>query len=81
MEIFPVISLFAEVLVIVIAAIIAVKKKKAYGWLFAASYAMFLFYDVSGFLEIVMNEVFLDFVLIVGVVLSLVAVWKIYQEK
>jgi len=81
MEIFPVISLFAEVLIIVIAAVIALKKKKAYGWLFAVSYAVFLFYDVLKFLKIAMNGALMDFVLLVGAVLSLVAVWQIFKEK
>ena len=81
MEIFPVISIFAEVLIIVIAAVIALKKKKVYGWLFAASYAVFLFYDVLHFIKIAMNGVLMDFVLLVGAVLSLVAVWQIYMEK
>jgi len=76
-----VISLFAEVLIIVIASVIALKKKKAYGWLFAVSYAVFLFYDVLHFLKIAMNGVLMDFVLLVGAVLSLVAVWQIYKEK
>jgi len=81
MEIFPVISLLAEALVIVIAAVIALKKKKTYGWLFAVSYVLFLVYDVVNLLNIATNEALMEFILLVGIVFSLVAVWQLYQEK
>ncbi len=81
MEIFPVMSLLAQALVIVIAAAIALKKKKTYGWLFAASFALFLVYDIWGLLGTAINESVKGFMLLAGVVLSLVAVWQLYQEK
>ena len=81
MEILPVISLLAELLVIVLAAALALNKKKTYGWLFAASFALFLVYDIWGLLGTAINESVKGFMLLAGVVLSLVAVWQLYQEK
>lgn len=81
MDIFPVISLLAEAIVIVIAAAIALNNKKTYGWLFAASYALFLVYDVVNSLEIAMDAALMEFILLIGVVLSLAAVWQLYKEK
>ena len=81
MDIFPMISLLAEAVVIVIAAAIALNKKKTYGWLFAASYALFLVYDVVGALKIAMDGALMEFILLVGVVLSLAAAWQLYKEK
>ena len=81
MDIFPVISLLAEAVVIVIAVAIALNKKKTYAWLFAASYALFIVYDVVSFLKIAMDEALMEFMLLIGVVLSLAAVWQLYREK
>ena len=81
MDIFPMVSLLAEVFVIILAAVIAMNKKKNYGWMFAVSYALFLVYDVVGFLEIAMDQNISEFILLVGVVFSLVGIWQLYQEK
>ena len=81
MEIFLVISLLAELLVIVLAAALALNKKKTYGWLFAVSYALFLVYDIVHFLKTSMDQTLMEFLLLVGVFLSLMAVWQLYQEK
>jgi len=81
MEIFPIISLLAELLVIVLAAALALNKKRTFGWLFAVSYALFLIYDTVEFLKIGIDQAIMEFILLVGVVLSLVAVWQLYQEK
>ena len=81
MEIFPVVSLLAEALAIVVAASIALKRKKAYGWLFAASYALFLVNDAVNFLGIAADKTLMEAVLLFGVAFSLVAVWQLYKEK
>lgn len=81
MEIFLMISLLAELLVIVLAAALALNKKKTYGWLFAASYVVFLAYDAAHFLKTGIDQALMEFILLVGVIFSLVAVWQLYQEK
>lgn len=81
MEVFLVISLLAGLSVIVLAAALALNKKKTYGWLFAVSYALFLIYDTVGFLKTSIDQTLMEFILLVGAVLSLVAVWQLYQEK
>lgn len=81
MEILSVISLLAELLVIVLAAALALNKKKTYGWLFAASFALFIVYDTVNFLETGIDQGLMEFMLLVGVVLSLAAVWQLYKGK
>lgn len=81
MEIFQMISLLAELLVVVLAAAIAVKKKKTYGWLFAVSFALWLIYDAVQYLNIAMDGTLKDLMLLAGALLSLAALWQLYQKK
>jgi len=81
MEILQWINILATVMIILIGLAIASIKKKMYGWLIALSYALYLVFDIIYTMNLAVDEMMVDVMLLIGVVLSLIAVWQIYKQK
>lgn len=77
MELIQTISIILEGLIALVGLALALKKKKAYGWPIAAAYAMYMAYDLMTGIGQTIREA----ILLIGAVVTLVAVWMIYKQK
>ena len=77
---FDAISLLVEIIVTLLGVSLAVKKKKAYGWLIALTFGVYVFYDASRFFSFEIDNQTLSFLFLVASFSILGAVWQIYQK-
>ena len=81
MEILQAINIFAEAIIVLLGIAMTLGKKRIYGGFIALSYALYLVYDLSYFIKLAIDQTVLQVLLVIGVVLTLIAVWLIYKEK
>jgi hypothetical protein len=80
MNILQSISIGIEVLVLVLGIMLAVQKKKMWGWCIALCFAIYVYYDLANLLTLNVDLVILRSLFFVASLSILWAVWKIYQE-
>ena len=82
MNIFQLISIILEIGVTIIALMIALKKKKAYGWFIALTFIIYVFYDSMKLMNHWNIEgIVLSVMFFVATVSIFTAVWFIYREN
>ncbi|MDD5145323.1 MAG: hypothetical protein PHF44_00520 [Candidatus Pacebacteria bacterium] len=74
-------SIGFEAIVTVLGAILAVSKKKNYGWLISLTFGIYVFYDLARFLSFDLSADILYIAFFIASLSITFAVWKIYREK
>jgi hypothetical protein len=80
MEIFVIISLAAEVLVAVLGLMLAIARKKDFGWGIALTFSIYVFYDLVRFLALPVSNEIIGSLFFIASISVLWAVWRIYEE-
>jgi hypothetical protein len=80
-DILQLIAVIVEAAVAVLSVLIAVKKKKIYGWCIAVTFALFVIFDISRIFLLPLSDTVHALVFLVACVSMLYAVWLMYTEK
>lgn len=75
-----VIAVLLEAAVTVIAAAIAIRQKKAYGWCIALTFGLFVFFDIGRLFALPVPDTAHALVFLVACVSMLYGVWLMYRE-
>ncbi len=74
-------SLMAEMVATVLGLMIALQKKKSYGWLIAFTFAVYVFYDSARFPGLNTNTGILNWLFLLASLSVFGAVWQIYRPR
>jgi len=75
-------TMFIEAIVAVLGVLLAIRRKKKYGWLVAAAFFVYVVYNfIAIYNPIHVSESLFALALSIGSVLILSAFWMIYKEK
>ena len=80
MNAFDVISLLIEIVVVFLALMLAVSRRKSYGYFIALTFAIYAFYDATRFLMMSVDQYFTSFLFLIASVSILLAVWRMYKQ-
>ena len=80
MNILQLISICIEFVIVIISLMIARSKKKVYGYGFALTFAIYVFYDLARLLSFDVDEMLLYSLFFIATVSALISVWKLYKE-
>jgi len=80
MDVLHIISIFFEAVVIVLGVLLALVKKKNYGWCIALAFAIYVFYDIASMSTLEMPQALLTILFFIATISILWAVWRVYQE-
>ncbi|MFA6023446.1 MAG: hypothetical protein WC781_05145 [Candidatus Pacearchaeota archaeon] len=75
------ISIFFEFIIVILALMLAVKKKKVYGYTFALTFGIYVFYDLSKLLNFEISEIMLSIIFFIATISALFSIWKVYKDK
>lgn len=75
------VSILLEAIVALLGALIAVQKRKPYGWLITLTFTIYVYYDLARYLGYNVNTTPLYQVFFLATLSALAAVWMIYREK
>lgn len=75
------ISILLELTVTILGVLIALEKKKSYGWCIALTFAIYVIYDTSRLLAIAIPEDLLRILFFIATISILFGVWQIYNLK
>jgi hypothetical protein len=70
-----------ELAVAVIAVLIAIKNKKVYGWFIAATFALFVIFDIFRIFSLPMPDAVHSLIFLIACGSMLYAVWLMYWER
>jgi lipopolysaccharide export LptBFGC system permease protein LptF len=73
------VSIAIEVLVVLAAILIAVRKGRPYGWLIALTFAIYVIYDSARFTGAALSGDLLAVLFLIASVSALGAVWMMYR--
>jgi hypothetical protein len=74
------IAVVLEIAVMVIAILIATRKKKAWGWGIAITFGLFVLFDLFRIFSFPIPEAFHAFIFLVACGSMLYAIWLMYEE-
>ncbi|MFH1683625.1 MAG: hypothetical protein ABIA67_01950 [Candidatus Margulisiibacteriota bacterium] len=80
MNILQSISITIEVLIMILGVMIAVEKKKAWGWCIALCFAIYVYYDLAGLLNFTVGSGLLRILFFIASISIFWAIWRIYKE-
>jgi hypothetical protein len=80
-EIVQILAILVECAIAGIALLIAVRNKKVYGWFIAATFALFVLFDISRVFAVAVFPDIHALVFLVACVLMLYGTWLLYQEN
>lgn len=80
MNIVQLISITMEFAIAILALLMGVQKKKAYGYGFAVTFGIYVFYDLARLFAFTVPEGVLTAIFFVATVSALFAVWDLYKE-
>ena len=80
-DLLQVIATLIEIVVAVVAVLIAVQKKKVYGWFIALTFALFVIFDVGRIFALDVSADLHSLIFLIACVSMVYAVWLIYKEK
>ena len=80
MNILQFISIGLEAVAVVVGVLLAVQKKKAWGWCIALCFAIYVYYDLVGLLGLAANDIILRGLFFIATISILWAVWRVYRE-
>jgi hypothetical protein len=74
-------SILLEVVVAALGMMLAIRKKKMYGWCIAVTFVLYVFYDLAAILQWDVSQDTLYTVFFVATLSILWAVWNIFLES
>jgi len=80
MNILQLISICIEFAIVIISLMIAASRKKVYGYGFALTFAIYVFYDSARLFSVAIDETPLYILFFIATVSALISVWKLYKE-
>ncbi len=81
MNVWNAFSLLLEIGVAVLGWLMALHKGKFYGWLIMLTFAIYVIYDLSRFLEVGLAPVLLDMLLAIASLSAFFGVWGVYSHE
>lgn len=75
------VSILLELVVAVIGVMLAVRKKKRYGWFIALTFVLYVFYDLAYLLSLQISQDLLYYLFFVATLSILWAIWNIFLES
>jgi len=73
-------SILLEVVVAALGMMLAIRKKKMYGWCIAVTFVLYVIYDLANLLALNISEDTLYMIFFVATLSILWAVWNIFLE-
>ncbi len=73
-------TLVVEAVSMVLGILLAVKKKKVYGWFIALTFAAYVFYDIAELIPLHFKVDVWAPIYTIAAITMLYALWKIYKE-
>jgi CHASE2 domain-containing sensor protein len=80
-DIVQILAILIECAIAGIALLIATRNKKGYGWFIAATFALFVLFDISRIFAVAVSPEIHALVFLVACVLMLYGTWLLYQQK
>jgi len=80
MNLIHLVSILLELVVAVIGVMLAISKKKIYGWFIALTFVLYVFYDLAYFLYLPVSQDLLYYLFFVATLSILWAIWNIFLE-
>jgi len=80
MNILQMVSIGLEVVVIVLGVLLALKKKKTWGWCIALCFAIYVYYDLAGLFNFAVGQGVLRIIFFIATTSILWAIWQVYKE-
>lgn len=74
-------AVLVEVAIAVTGALIATQNRRLYGWLIAATFSLFVLFDIFRIFELPLAPDLHGLILLVACCLMLWAMWLIYNER
>jgi hypothetical protein len=74
-------AVLVEFAVAAVAVLIATQNRKTYGWFIAATFALFVLFDIFRIFTLPMSADIHGFIFLVACCLMLYAVWLMYSER
>ena len=74
-------AVLVEVAVAAVAVLVAVQNRKVYGWFIAATFSLFVLFDIFRIFSLPLSADLHGFIFLVACCCMLYAVWLIYGEK
>lgn len=75
------VSIAIELIVVALGIVLAVQKKKIFGWFIALTFGIYFFYDLFRFLDAGISPDLLSIIFFIASISILCAVWLIYRES
>ena len=75
------IATLAEVVVAIIAILIAVTKKKTYGWFMGITFGLFVVFDIARIFTLEMSAELHALVLLIACISMVYAAWLMWKEQ
>lgn len=80
MSVMQIVSIFLEVVVAMLGAMLSLSKKKRYGWFIALTFVLYIFYDLADLLALQLSPDALYLIFFCATLSILWANWNIYLE-
>jgi hypothetical protein len=80
-DIVQILAILIECAIAGIAILIAVRNKKVYGWFIAATFALFVLFDISRIFALAISSDIHSLVFFIACALMLCGIWLLYKEK
>jgi hypothetical protein len=84
MQVSDIVQIFAtliEIIIAVVAILIAMQKKKNYGWFIALTFALFVIFDLARIFALDISADIHSLILLVACLSMLYGAWLLYGEK
>ncbi len=75
------VSIAIELIIFAFGIILALQKKKIFGWFIALTFGIYFFYDLFRFLDTAISPDILSVIFFIATISILCAVWLIYRES
>jgi len=80
MNILHTVSIIFELIVVLLGFLLAVQKKKVWGWFLMLTFAIYVYYDLSGLVSLTISQDLLRGLFFIASLSILWVVWSIYRE-
>jgi hypothetical protein len=80
-DIIQILAILIECTIAGIAVLIATRNNKVYGWFIAATFALFVLFDISRIFALAISPDIHSLVFFIACALMLCGIWLLYKEK
>lgn len=74
-------SIFLEAVIVILALLLAVIRKKMYGYGFALTFGIYVVYDLANQFHLAISSNTLTIIFFVATVSALFSIWQLYKQK